>query len=184
MISSPHTNGFNGFSMVLGSFNHWFQWFSRVMDHLSNDTMVSMYHSPLSEILTLAVFRGQLRHFLNGVVIFFRIPSCLSWPRKTAKVTCIFFKEFWVFWVNNFETSKYYSGGPKNPEIVQKLFIFDFPFWREHVFLPQKGPYLPNRPNRKRAWDWDAGTRRVCVYREQFNIDFWPQFLFLTSQHV
>jgi len=97
MISSPHTNGFNGFSMVLGSFNHWFQWFSRVMDHLSNDTMVSMYHSPLSEILTLAVFRGQLRHFLNGVVIFFRIPSCLSWPRKTAKVTCIFLKNLGYF---------------------------------------------------------------------------------------
>ena len=122
------SNGFNGFSMVLGSFNHWFQWFSMVMDHLSNDTMVSMYRSPLSEILTLAVFRGQLRHILDGVVIFLSIPSCLSWPRKTAKVTCIFFKEFWVFWVNNFETSKYYSGGPKNPEIVQKLFIFDFPF--------------------------------------------------------
>ena len=47
MISSPHTNGFNGFSMVLGSFNHWFQWFSMVMDHWSNDAMVSMYRSPL-----------------------------------------------------------------------------------------------------------------------------------------
>ena len=33
--------------MVRGSFNHWFQWFSMVMDHRSNDAMVSMYRSPL-----------------------------------------------------------------------------------------------------------------------------------------
>ena len=52
----------------------------------------------------------------------------------------------------------------------------------KHVFLPQKGPYLPNRPNRKRAWD--SVTRRVWVYREKFNIDFWFQNFFLTSQHV
>ena len=47
MISSHPTVGFNGFSMVLGSFNHWFQWFSMVMDHGSNNAMVSMYCSPL-----------------------------------------------------------------------------------------------------------------------------------------
>ena len=52
----------------------------------------------------------------------------------------------------------------------------------KHVFLPQKGPYLPNRPNRKRAWD--SVTRRVWVYREKFNIDFWFQNFFLTSQHI
>ena len=52
----------------------------------------------------------------------------------------------------------------------------------KHVFLPQKGPYLPNRPNRKRAWD--SVTRRVWVYREKFNIDFWFQKFFLTSQHI
>ena len=53
---------------------------------------------------------------------------------------------------------------------------------KKHVFLPQKGPYLPNRPNRKMAWD--SVTRRVWVYREKFNIDFWFQIFFLTSQHV
>ena len=42
------TNAFNGFSMVLGSFNHWFQWFSMVMDHWSNNAMVLMDHSPLN----------------------------------------------------------------------------------------------------------------------------------------
>ena len=40
--------GFNSFSMVFGSFNHWLQWFSMVMDHWSNDAMVSMYRSPLA----------------------------------------------------------------------------------------------------------------------------------------
>ena len=47
MIFSPQTIDFNGFSMVWGSFNHWFQWFSMVMDHWSNDAMVSMDRSPL-----------------------------------------------------------------------------------------------------------------------------------------
>ena len=32
----------NGFSMVFGSPNHWFQWFLMVKDHWSNDGMVSM----------------------------------------------------------------------------------------------------------------------------------------------
>ena len=34
--------------MVLGSFNHWFQWFSIVMDHWSHNAMVLMDHSPLN----------------------------------------------------------------------------------------------------------------------------------------
>ena len=53
MISSPQTIGFNGFSMVLGSFNHWLQWFSMVRDHWSNDAMVSMYRTPLSSKLLM-----------------------------------------------------------------------------------------------------------------------------------
>ena len=32
----------NGFSMVFGSPNYWFQWFSMVKGHWSNDGMVSM----------------------------------------------------------------------------------------------------------------------------------------------
>ena len=83
------------------------------------------------------------------------------------------------------ETSKNHSGGPKKPEIIQKLSIFHFPNWRDHrktCFSAPKGPYLPNRPNWKRAWD--SVTRRVWVYREKFNIDFWFQNFFLTSQHI
>ena len=37
------TIGFNGFSMVFESANHWFRWFSMVVHHWSNDGMVT-YH--------------------------------------------------------------------------------------------------------------------------------------------
>ena len=50
--------------------------------------------------------------------------SLNGWPQKTAKAICILTE----FWFKNFETSKNNSGGPKNPEIVQKLSIFDFSF--------------------------------------------------------
>ena len=72
MISSPQTIGFNGFSMVLGSFNHWFQWFSMVMDHWSKDTMVSMYRSPLLPSTNKLFYtfveslRGELSHQSHG----------------------------------------------------------------------------------------------------------------------
>ena len=111
-----------------------------------------------SEISTLPVFHGQLRHFLNGFVIFHTPPhaggvwkikkpfkKCLNWPRKTGKVTCIFLQNFGLKILKPYKTSKNHYGGPKNPEIVKKLFIFNFPFdetTEKHVFLPQKGPYL------------------------------------------
>ena len=101
---------------------------------------------------------------------------------KLAKVTCIFFTEFWVknfesFW--NFQKSFWWPKKPWN----HPYFISPIDETTEkHVFLPQKGPYLPNRPNQKRAWD--SVTRRVWVYREKFNIDFWFQNFFLTSQHI
>ena len=31
---------------------------------------------------------------------------------------------------------------------------------------------------------WDSTTQRVWVYPEKFNIDFLPQFFFLTPPHV
>ena len=40
----------NGFSMVFRSPNHWFQWFSMVKDHWSNDGMVSMDRTGLQGI--------------------------------------------------------------------------------------------------------------------------------------
>ena len=61
----------------------------------------------ISEISTLAAYRGQLSHFLNSFVIFLSIPydgilrkitipfkKWLSWPWKTIKVTCIFYRIF------------------------------------------------------------------------------------------
>ena len=55
MFFSPQTIGFNGFSMVLGSFNHWFQWFSMVMDHWFDYEMVSMNRSPLVVVVVVVV---------------------------------------------------------------------------------------------------------------------------------
>ena len=43
----------DGFSMVLGLSNHWFQWFSMVKDHWSNDGMVSMDRTGLNQGLKL-----------------------------------------------------------------------------------------------------------------------------------
>ena len=64
MFFSPLTIAFNGFSMVWGSFNHWIQWFSMVMDHWSNDAMVSMDRSPLSQtkVLYLYNYLGELNY--------------------------------------------------------------------------------------------------------------------------
>ena len=48
----------------------------------------------------------------------------LKWP--------VFFTEFLVKILKPSETSKNSSDGPKNPEIIQNLSIFDFTFWRDH----------------------------------------------------
>ena len=49
----------DGFSMVLGLSNHWFQWFSMVKDHWSNDGMVSMDRTGLQgKEQELEVFQG------------------------------------------------------------------------------------------------------------------------------
>ena len=92
------------------------------------------------EISTLLANPGPLRNFLNSFVVFLSIPhdgilrktkkpfkKCLSWPRLASKVTCIFLQNFGLTIVNPSEISKYHSGGLKNPEIVQKLSILDFP---------------------------------------------------------
>ena len=49
MFFSPLTIAFIGFLMVLGSFNHWFQWYSMVVDHRSYDVMDSSERSPLDQ---------------------------------------------------------------------------------------------------------------------------------------
>ena len=49
MFFSPLTIAFIGFSMVLGPFNHWFQWYSMVVDHWSNDVMVSRERASLNQ---------------------------------------------------------------------------------------------------------------------------------------
>ena len=55
--------------------------------------------------------------------------KCLVWLIEVIKNTCIFFlQNFGLKILKPSETSKYHSGGPKKPEIEQKLSIFDFPF--------------------------------------------------------
>ena len=54
------------------------------------------------------------------------------------------------------ETSKYHSSGPKTLSSSKHYPYLISPFdetTEKHIFLPQQGPYLPNRPNWKRAWD-------------------------------
>ena len=68
--------------MVLGSFNHWLQWFSMVMDHWSNDAMVSMYCSPLlllqNSIVVLSCFHPKLT--VQTISALYSCPPCCPSP--------------------------------------------------------------------------------------------------------
>ena len=58
----------DGFSMVLGLSNHWFQWFSMVKDHWSNDGMVSMDRTGLAQCLRHVFEEGFLTTGVNSGV--------------------------------------------------------------------------------------------------------------------
>ena len=52
----------NGFSMVLRSGNHWFQWFTMVFHHWSNDGMVAYHRWSLAHVLVQAQYtNGETR---------------------------------------------------------------------------------------------------------------------------
>ena len=136
----------------------------------------ALQHSYIKK--TLIILYGQECCFLIFQLCALGHGKCTKLP--------VFFSEFWVqnfesFW--NFQKSLWW---PKKPWNCHKTIHIWFPQLtrppKNMFFLPQKGPYLPNRPNRKRAWD--SVTRRVRVYREKFNIDFLFQKFFLTSQHI
>ena len=59
MFFGTLTIDINGFSMVFGSPNHWFQWFSMVRDHWSNDGMVSMDRSGLIQTIFACLLAGD-----------------------------------------------------------------------------------------------------------------------------
>ena len=102
---------------------------------------------------------------------------------KNGQSYLYFLQNFGLKFLKPSQTYKNHSDGPKNPEIIQKLSILDFPFWRDHrktCFSAPKGAI--SAKSTKSAWD--SVTQRVWVYREKFNIDFWFQNVFLTSQHV
>ena len=44
------TIGFNGFSVDLGSRNHWFRWLTMVVHHWSNDGMVTCHRRSLNKV--------------------------------------------------------------------------------------------------------------------------------------
>ena len=157
-----------------------------------------MWNLAIFDILTLITSTDRTRPFSNDLVIFLSIPhvgwlrkinkpwkKCIVWLFEVIKVTCIFFRilgsKFWKL----LKLPKIIMVAQKTLKSSQNYPYLISPIdetTEKHVFLPQKGPYLPNRPNRKRAWD--SVTRRVWVYREKFNIDFWFQKFFLTSQHI
>ena len=81
MFFSPLTIAFIGFSMVLGPFNHWFQWYSMVVDHWSNDVMVSSERSSLDQAFIWICQQGcnGLRvHWRNPPGKVFLIPASIS----------------------------------------------------------------------------------------------------------
>ena len=149
-------------------------------------------------MLTFTASTDQIFHFFGDFLIFLSLPhdgwlrkikiswkKCIVWSVEAVKVTCIFYRILGSNFWNLLKLIKIILMAQKTLKSSKNYPYFISPIdetTEKHVFLPQKGPYLPNRPNRKRAWD--SVTRRVWVYREKFNIDFWFQNFFLTSQHV
>ena len=158
-----------------------------------------MWNLAIFDILTLITSTDRTRPFSNDLVIFLSIPhvgwlrkinkpwkKCIVWLFEVIKVTCIFFRilgsKFWKL----LKLPKIIMVAQKTLKSSQNYPYLISPIdetTEKHVFLPQKGPYLPNRPNRKRVWD--SVTRHVWVYREKFNIEsiwllvpkFFPDFL-------
>ena len=65
----------NGFSMVFGSPNYWFQWFSMVMDHWSNDGMVSMDRTGLGQVMSWSQISKPCSLLNEHCVDFVAIPG-------------------------------------------------------------------------------------------------------------
>ena len=165
---------------------------------IKNINYLILWKVLISEMLTFTASTDQTILFLGDFLIFLSLPhvgwlrkieisrkKCIVWSVEAVKVTCIFFRilgsKFWKL----LKLPKIIMVAQKTLKSSQNYPYLISPIdetTEKHVFLPQKGPYLPNRPNRKRAWD--SVTRRVWVYREKFNIDFWFQKFFLTSQHI
>ena len=78
--------------------------------------------------------------------------------------------KFWNFW--NFQKN---SGGPKNPEIIQKLCIFEFTFWQDHwkiLFCP-KGTITAKSDKWERAWEKLTLTFGPYFFSWPLNIYLW-----------
>ena len=91
----------------------------------------------LNNILNWILSESILSRILNDS--FFGKIQTLYWIRWgieqsiAMEQNCMYFlQNFGLKFLKPSETSKNSSGGPKNPEIIQKLSIFHFPNWRYH----------------------------------------------------
>ena len=87
----------------------------------------------------------------------------------------VFFQSFEFKILKPSETSKKNSGGPKNPEIIQKLFIFEFTFWQDHwkiLFCP-KGTITAKSDKWERAWEKLTLTFGPYFFSWPLNIYLW-----------
>ena len=120
-------------------------WSITALIYDKNTNYLNMWKLAVFGVLTLAASTDQTGPFSYDLVIFHTRPhvgwvwkiekpwkKCIVWSVEVAKVTCIFLQNFWLKILKASETSKNHSGGPKNPEIIQKLSIFHFPNWRDH----------------------------------------------------
>ena len=72
----------------------------------------------------------------------------------TGQSYLYFLQNFGLKFLKPSQTYKNHSDGPKTLKSSNNYPYLISPFGEtteKHVFLPQKGPYLPNGPNRKRA---------------------------------
>ena len=91
----------------------------------------------LNNILNWILSESILSRILNDS--FFGKIQTSNWIRwsieqsKAIEQSCLYFLQNLGLKISKpSATSKNHSDDPKNPEIIQKLSILDFPFWRDH----------------------------------------------------
>ena len=83
----------NGFSMVLRSGNHWFQWFTMVFHHWSNDGMVAHHRWSLSgqdEIVLKGVWRSSRIWIFSRSHVIMRITFLIEKSISRENEICCF----------------------------------------------------------------------------------------------
>ena len=128
MFFGTLTIDINGFLLVLGSFNHWFQWFSMVRDHWWNDGMVSM----------------------DRYTLFSKYPPCLPLTSLPLLVFILLFHSlfFHIFLLHLFQILFFFHA----PIVDALICIFFFcrtfpkPLFVYQTFIVQINATLPRLP--------------------------------------